>query len=559
MPNNTEKLNKPSDKTRAAPDQEIYALLYCRVSSKRQETEGHGLDSQEHRCKNYAVSLGHPVEKVFPDSFTGGGNFMERPAMRELLDYVDKHPTKQYVVIFDDLKRFARDTIFHWNLRSAFKARGIIPLCLNYKFDDTPEGTFVETIFAAQNQLEREQNRRQVVQKMKARLEAGYWPFGRKRGYTIVKDPVHGKLAVPNDDGLILLKPAIEGFATGKLKRKVDVCRYLVENGFWKGQVAEKYTDEITAIFRDPFYFGDIEYKPWGVSRREGHHQPIISPETFEVVQERLKNDGLNKRIRIDTSSDFEHRGLITCDTCQHHLTAAWSKGQKKKHAYYFCQTRVCEYYRKSIRRKDVKDRFDDMLKKTHLKPDIEKIVKVIFDRVWDYEVKNIGYKEIISEEQIGALKDDIRRFTAKADAAATEHIREGYEMQIGETVAKLKAVQEQPKEAKKDLSVPYRTALDKATELLKNPYSVWKKMDTHDKHELFYFIFETKLPYDQKMGYRTDKIQSYTRLFEDFVTRNSYDVDTIRNLSNEVKEYLSRFWLLYQNSSNLQKALEEV
>lgn len=299
MPRNAEQLNRPSDETRVPPNEGIFALLYCRVSSKRQETEGHGLDSQEHRCKAYAASLGHSVEKVFPDSFTGGGNFMDRPAMRELLDYVDKHPTKKYVVIFDDLKRFARDTIFHWNLRSAFKARGIIPLCLNYKFDDTPEGTFVETIFAAQNQLEREQNRRQVVQKMKARLEAGYWPFRRKRGYTIVKDPLHGKLAVPDDEGLMVLKPAIEGFAMGKFTRKVDVCRHLVDKGFWKVQEPEKYTDELTAIFTDPFYFGDIEYKPWGVSRRKGHHEPIISHETFEAVQKRLKHDGLNKRIRV--------------------------------------------------------------------------------------------------------------------------------------------------------------------------------------------------------------------------------------------------------------------
>ena len=555
MPSSTGKLHEPSGVD--ISDQNRCALLYCRVSSKRQETEGHGLESQEHRCKDYAASLGHPVEKVFPDSFTGSGNFMERPAMRELLDYVGKNPTRKYVVIFDDLKRFARDTIFHWNLRSTFKARDIIPLCLNYKFDDTPEGTFVETIFAAQNQLEREQNRRQVVQKMKARLEAGYWAFGRKRGYVIVKDPVHGKLAVPNDEGLKVLKYAIEGFATGRFIHKVDACRYLVENGFWRGRAAEKYTDELTAILTDPFYVGDIEYQPWGVSRRKGHHQPIISLETFEAVQERLKTGGSNKRFRIDASLDFEHRGLITCDACQRHLSAGWSRGQKRRHAYYFCQNRACRYHRKSIRRKDIKDRFNAALKKIRLKPNVEKIVKVIFDRVWDYEVKNISYKGIVSEERIRALKDDIRRFTAKADAAATEDIREGYEMQIGEAVAELKTMQKQPKAAKNDLSVPYRTALGKATGLLKSPYSVWKKLDTHDKHGLFYFIFETKLPYDRKIGYRTDKIQSYTRLFENFVARNSDDVDIISNLSNEVKEYLSRFWIFYQNSSSLKKALE--
>ena len=446
--------------------------------------------------------------------------------MRALLDYVDKHPSKKYVVIFDDLKRFARNTIFHWNLRSAFKVRNITPLCLNYKFDDTPEGTFVETIFAAQNQLEREQNRRQVIQKMKARLEAGYWPFGSKKGYEIVKDRAHGKLAVPTKEAFKVLKPAIEGFATGKLTRKIDVCRYLFERNFWERQTMERYIETTTAILKDPFYAGDIEYKKWDVSRRKGHHQGIISSKTFEAVQERLKNNGLSKQIRVDLSSDFEHRGLIVCACCGGHLTSSWSKGRNKRHAYYFCQNKACQYYRKSIRIKYIRDRFNTLLKKQHLKTNVNKVVKAVFDRVWDYEVKNINYQEVVSEQQIKDLKEDIRRFTTRADAAKSNHVREGYEMQIGETVAKLSALQEHPNIAKMDLSVPYRTALSKATGFLKSPYAVWKKLDTHDKHELFYFIFEAKLPYDIKTGYRTDKIQSYTRLFENFVARNTASVD---------------------------------
>ena len=147
------------------------ALIYCRVSSDRQATEGHGLDSQEHRCRDYASSRAYEVEKIFRDSFTGKGDFMLRPAMKALLYHVDTHPHINYVVIFDDLKRFARDTEFHIKLRAAMKMRNIQPECLNYTFEDTPEGRFAETIFAAQGQLEREQNRRQVIQKQKARLE----------------------------------------------------------------------------------------------------------------------------------------------------------------------------------------------------------------------------------------------------------------------------------------------------------------------------------------------------------------------------------------------------
>ncbi|MBU6415348.1 recombinase family protein, partial [Patescibacteria group bacterium] len=180
------------------------ALIYCRVSSVLQATDGHGLDSQEHRCRIFAEQKGLQIIKVFHDSVTGGGDFWQRPAMRELLEYVDACPTESFTVIFDDLKRFARDTQFHWKLRTEFSARGITPACLNFNFEDTPEGGFIETIMAAQGELERKQNRRQVIQKQKARMEAGYWPFGGKKGYTIVKDPAHGKICRPNAEGKIL-------------------------------------------------------------------------------------------------------------------------------------------------------------------------------------------------------------------------------------------------------------------------------------------------------------------------------------------------------------------
>jgi DNA invertase Pin-like site-specific DNA recombinase len=145
-----------------------YAIIYCRVSSKKQEMEGHGLDSQETRCRKYAESKGYTVETVFRDTFSGGGDFMARPEMRALIAYLDAHPHKNYVIIFDDLKRLARDTVFHLKLRQEFGSRGAKVECPNFAFEDTPEGEFVETILAAQGQLERQQNKRQVIQKMKA-------------------------------------------------------------------------------------------------------------------------------------------------------------------------------------------------------------------------------------------------------------------------------------------------------------------------------------------------------------------------------------------------------
>lgn len=94
----------------APPPEPLTALIYCRVSSTKQKLEGSGLASQEHRCRQYAEGKGYAVEAVFPDDSSGGGDFMKRPGMRAMLAYLDAQKGTPYVVIFDDLKRFARDT-----------------------------------------------------------------------------------------------------------------------------------------------------------------------------------------------------------------------------------------------------------------------------------------------------------------------------------------------------------------------------------------------------------------------------------------------------------------
>ena len=82
------------------PESALTALIYCRVSSRKQLHEGSGLDSQEHRCRQHAESKGYAIENVFLESVSGGLTLEERPALRALLHYLDamKKTGKDYVV-----------------------------------------------------------------------------------------------------------------------------------------------------------------------------------------------------------------------------------------------------------------------------------------------------------------------------------------------------------------------------------------------------------------------------------------------------------------------------
>ena len=504
---------------------QVYALVYCRVSSDRQAAEGHGLDSQELRCREYATRKNYPVDVVFKDTATGGGAIEFRQGQVDILEHIDTFPHRNFVVIVDDISRLARDVVAHFGLREALRQRGVEIESPNFNFDSSPEGSAAEGMMAVISEYHRKNNRRQVIQKQKARLELGYWSFGARKGYTMVKKPEHGKISIPNKEGLEMLKPAFERFASGQLVRKIDVCRYLVEKGFWKKQAPEKYIDKLAMMLKDPFYCGDIEYLAWEVERRPGRHEGIISRDTFALIQKRIRKEDTGIRIRADVSEDFALRGLLVCADCGKHLTGAWSQGRSKKYGYYVCKTKTCKNYSKSANKDIVQKQFDAMLKKYKLKNGIGVIACDEFEMVWKDEVATYAKQESLLQTDTKELQEKIRQITEMIFKAKSENLKRVYEDQLEQMANELEEL-EQGSIANIDLSVPYRTASEKATKLLKSPYKIWTSLDLVEKRKLFYFIFEEKLPYDIKRGYRTDKIPSAIRLFEDFAVAKPRDVE---------------------------------
>lgn len=501
-------------------------LVYARVSSKKQELEGSGLTSQEGRCVNDLRLIGVPYCKTFPDTFTGGGDFMKRPAMRELLAYVDANPHKKFIVVFDDLKRFSRDVEFHFKLRTAFRNRNVLLRCLNYNFDESPEGEFAELIMSGQAQLERKQNRRQVIQKMKARFELGYYCFGSKRGYDTQKDPVHGRILVPNKDARIL-KEAFEGFASGVFVRQIDVARFLFENKFWKNRTAEAHLTDVSKILKDVVYCGDVEYPKWGVARRPGKHKGIISVETFEKIQRRLQKGSSKAWIRQDISPEFPLRGLVLCSECKNKLTAARSSNHKKNpYYYYYCINKGCSLRSKGIQRDKIEKDFRTLVKHNAIKQEMDEILDLTFSRVWREEIRDLRSAQTANARDCERIEQEIREFTDSASRTRSDLVREQYEKRIEELAKELK---DKKPGQNGDLKVPFRTAFDKATKMLKSPIMIWDSVDPIEKQRLFFFLFDDRLIYSKSAAFRTADSLSTTRIFEEFCEQNSDDVDPRR------------------------------
>jgi site-specific DNA recombinase len=367
----------------------IYAIIYCRVSSRKQKTEGSGLETQEHRCRAFAEERGYEVEAVFPDDVTAGGDFMKRPGMRSTLAYLDANKGKPYVVIFDDLKRFARDTLFHLKLRQALSARGATVECLNFRIEDTPEGKFIETVLAAQGELERSQGARQVAQKMRARLEGGFWVFHAPVGYRYVQATSGGgKVLVVDEDLAPVVREALEGFASGRFGSQAEVARFLEANPIFperdkKSGSVRSMT--VSRMLEKVLYAGYIQHHPWGITLREGRHEGLISFETFVTIQDIL--NGRRERrpaARKDSKEDFPLRGFVVCDCCGRRMTGGWSRGKYEYYAYYRCMTRGCVAKNKSVPAARMEEAFADIMQKAQPAAELIDLTKTLLHDAWN-------------------------------------------------------------------------------------------------------------------------------------------------------------------------------
>lgn len=511
------------------------AIIYCRVSSIKQSTEGHGLESQEHRCREYAGRKGYDVVKVFKDSFTGEGDFMNRPAMSSLLGFLDRTPETNYIVIFDDLKRFARDTVFHLKLRREFDARKAKVECLNFTFEDTPEGNFIETILAAQGELERKQNKRQVIQKMKARLDAGYWPFVAPYGYEMIKNALHGKVLSKVDSEAAIVQEALEGFSTGRFENQVAVQKFLMLKKFKKDNYVS--LDSVKRILTNSLYAGYVEHKPWKVGRRIGHHEPIISLQTFQQIENRLNKKSIVVH-RKDTSLDFPLRGFVLCSECQHKITASWSTGRNGKHPYYHCSTNTCPVKGKTIKRETLEYEFEVILRSIKPKERTLNLTKEILLDLWN---KKIGEVETIGrdfEKSLDEIRSKMRLFLDRIGKTTNEAMIRTYENEIEKLGSEEKIIENQLL-LLQTRRPEFRTALEQTFEFLKNPYVYWKKDDLASKHLVLKLVFSDNLTYKRGEGFRTAHLALPLRVFELSALDNSSIVDIVSKSWNQLETWV--------------------
>jgi len=476
------------------------AIIYCRVSSDRQVNEGHGLDSQERICKDFALKNNYKVVKVFKGEGESGRLF-DRPSVKELITYLDKNPFEKYVVIFDDLKRFARGVETHLKFKSELLSRGVILKCPNFVFEDSPEGRLVENVSAATAQYERESNKRVVMQKMKARLEDGFWPFCPPPALNNKKNPIYGKTLYPKEPYATIFKEAIQSYNDGILNTLEGVQEFI--NLRYKPLGIRPISiSGAKRILSNVLYAGWIEYKPWGITLQKAKHEGFITKEAYDQVQVKLSGNS-RARLRKDYNSDFPLRGFILCDECKKPMTASWHKGRTKRYAHYFCKQLGCLMFSKVVQKSLLEAKFESLLAGITPNKDVLVLVKDLLNSNWKRrEIIEADSKYLISKE-VDKLEEKKRQFMDRISNSTSEALIRVYEKEIELILMKQQEIEVNlPQRVYTDEN--FGTACDLVFKYLENPVNMWRSPNNEDKKLLLEMYFNDKLTYDLKEGFGT-------------------------------------------------------
>lgn len=164
---------------------------------------------------------------------------------------------------------------------------------------------------------------------MLEKAEQGIWPTKCPLGYRNVAGPDGKRIIAPDQETAPMIARLFEWYASGQISLK-DLGKKANDAGLRYPRSGRRVpVSTLHTILRNRLYQGDFE---WKGKLYQGSHEPIVSPELWQRVQDVL--DGRNGRKTRRTKHAFAFSGLLSCGHCGCALVGEIKKG---RYVYYHC------------------------------------------------------------------------------------------------------------------------------------------------------------------------------------------------------------------------------
>ncbi|MFA6026534.1 MAG: recombinase family protein [Ignavibacteriaceae bacterium] len=368
-------------------------IIYCRVSSKEQEDRGYSLEAQEKLLTEYAVRNELNAVKIFKISESASGKQI-RKTFNEMLVYVKQKRIN--IILCEKIDRLTRNlkdgaVISDWvttdeNRQVHFVKENFVVSKNTRAHENLVWDMKVAIARFYTNNLSEEVKKGQI-----AKLESGWIPNGQKYGYKTVGEKGH-KIHVPDEKFAPFIKRAFEFYSSGNYT-VTRLTETMQKEGMTSKCNKPIGRSIIHTMLSDPFYYGVIT---WNKDEYEGKHEPIITRELFNEVQNQMKRIYKNGQMKIHNHA---FKGLIKCGGCGCVITWETQKG----HHYGHCKGFKPCHEKGYIRQEEIEAELMSSFEK--IKPRSDKVLNWIKKALKEAHNNKKGYSNSARENLSKSLE----------------------------------------------------------------------------------------------------------------------------------------------------------
>lgn len=317
--------------------------MYLRKSRADVEAEARGEGETLTRHQNMLLEIAKRqklnVVKVYKE-IVSGDSIAARPQMQALLADVTEGRYAGVLVV--EIERLARgDTIDQGIVAQAFRDSSTKIVTPTKTYD--PDNEFDEEYFEFSLFMSRREyktiKRRMQAGRLASVKEGNYISTAAPYGYRKInpEPKVHTLEIIPEEAEIVRLiyKLYLDGHGAKYIANELNRMGISPQKSqFWEYPSIKK-------ILSNPLYCGKVGWKNKsnGDTLYKGLHEPIISEETFDAVQEKKKTNPAAQLHPNDTLRNYYHN-ILYCKNCGHQLRRRVIA--ESGHEYMLCTYKEC-------------------------------------------------------------------------------------------------------------------------------------------------------------------------------------------------------------------------
>ncbi len=314
----------------------IKYCLYARKSTESDEKQALSIDSQIKEMLQIAEREGLEIVDIRRESHSAKDSG-QRPVYQELLEDIRRGRFNAILTWAPD--RLSRNAGDLGSLVDLMDQRLLLEIKTHGQhFHNSPNEKFLLMILCSQAKLDNDNKSINVKRGLRTRVEMGLLPGRAPTGYLKEKRMDRKCESILDPDRAPVIKKIFEKVAYEKCSGR-KIYNWLKFELNFKTEAGNKSLSlsNIYTILQNPFYYGVFEYPKNSGRWYQGKHEPLITKELFDLVQEQTTRSVIRTE-----SKEFAFTRLMECGLCGSGVTAdekfkKQKNGNIHRHVYYGC------------------------------------------------------------------------------------------------------------------------------------------------------------------------------------------------------------------------------